>query len=241
MRKQQTKQTKIALYARVSTADKHQDFKVQLDDLISKADTWCPVSLPIIENKTQVTLLGGTTSSTVRLYVDKQTASGKKARPSFDQLLKDVANHKAHIVIAWKMDRMFRSTREFVLVTNDVLAQHKARLILVTQGLDWDFAESNPTAKLLAGILAVIAEFEHSLISERVKAGMAHAKSKGKHVGRQSIRGVTSGRLSELQELMTEQNYSYNDCVKYLYTKYDVDISKTSLMRRMKDYESGQD
>jgi DNA invertase Pin-like site-specific DNA recombinase len=43
---------------------------------------------------------------------------------------------------------------------------------------------TTPSGKALAGMLAVFAEFERSILKERVKAGIAEARSKGKDHGR---------------------------------------------------------
>jgi DNA invertase Pin-like site-specific DNA recombinase len=49
------------------------------------------------------------------------------------------------------------------------------------------------------GMLGVFAEFEREIIVERVHAGMATAKAKGKHVGRPKASEATLKRIRELR------------------------------------------
>jgi DNA invertase Pin-like site-specific DNA recombinase len=65
------------------------------------------------------------------------------------------------------------------------LASAGVRFIATTQSIDTD--ESNPTSKLLLYILAAVAEFEREMIRERVVAGLANAKHRGKQLGRRKL------------------------------------------------------
>ncbi len=60
----------------------------------------------------------------------------------------------------------------------------KVALIIPGQGIDT--SDANPCAQMLRGMLAVVAQFERSLIQERTKAGLAVARAKGKVLGRPS-------------------------------------------------------
>jgi DNA invertase Pin-like site-specific DNA recombinase len=56
-------------------------------------------------------------------------------------------------------------------------------LFLKTQGID----TTSPSGKAMFGMLSVFADFERSIIQERVRAGLARAKSQGKVLGRPKI------------------------------------------------------
>ena len=73
------------------------------------------------------------------------------------------------------------------------------------EGLGIDFISYNegadtttPQGKLLFGIMASLAEFERSLIAERVKAGMQRAKAQGKHTGRPALSSLTRAKVEGL-------------------------------------------
>lgn len=118
-------------------------------------------------------------------YVD--LASGKKGsdRQQLQQLLIDVGNGPDFsTVLVWKIDRFGRSISE-CLNNLEILGQHRVRFIAVTQGIDTD--EQSPGAQLYLHMLAAFAEFERTLIRERVIAGIARAKAQGKKFGRAPI------------------------------------------------------
>jgi DNA invertase Pin-like site-specific DNA recombinase len=149
---------KAAIYARVSTQD--QQCEMQLTELRSYVERmgWDGVE-----------------------YVEKASGKAGAKRPELTRLMNDAQQRRVDVVLVWKLDRFGRSVQEFV---DRVLALDRAgvRFIAVTQGIDTD--QGSPAGKLLMHILAAIAEFERDLIRERVKAGVAEAKRKGKHCGR---------------------------------------------------------
>ena len=57
---------------------------------------------------------------------------------------------------------------------------------------------TTPQGKLLFGIMSSLAEFERSLIAERVKAGMQRAKAQGTHTGRPALPSLTRAKVEEL-------------------------------------------
>lgn len=77
------------------------------------------------------------------------------------------------LVVA-KMDRAFRSAVD-ALVTHQELEKLGATLVVTESGIDG----TTPTGKMMLGLLAVFAEFERSLISQRTKAAMAVRKTLG--------------------------------------------------------------
>jgi DNA invertase Pin-like site-specific DNA recombinase len=69
----------------------------------------------------------------------------------------------------------------------------KIDLFLRQQGLD----TTTPTGKAMFQMLGVFAEFERAMIAERVRAGLARARSEGKHIGRPSIAPALEKRIRE--------------------------------------------
>ena len=116
------------------------------------------------------------------VQVITDTISGSKiSRKGLDQLMKAVRAGKVDVVLCYNLDRLGRSLSHLVQVLGEFTA-HKVALIIPGQGINT--SSSNPASALLLNVLAAIAQFEHSIIVERVKAGLAAAKARGVKLGR---------------------------------------------------------
>jgi DNA invertase Pin-like site-specific DNA recombinase len=109
-------------------------------------------------------------------------AKGRDKRPAFDALHRAAARREFDIVMAWGVDRLGRSLRDLVNFLDDLRALN-VDLFLKTQGID----TTSPSGKAMFGMLSVFADFERSIIQERVRAGLARAKGEGKTLGRPKI------------------------------------------------------
>jgi DNA invertase Pin-like site-specific DNA recombinase len=124
----------------------------------------------------------------------QDTMSGAKdSRPALRRLLADARARKFDAVVVWKIDRFGRSLRHLVNTLADLEALGVA-FISLRDGLDF----TTPSGKLQFHVLAAVAEFERSLISERVRAGMKMAIKKGKRCGRPRTK-VDADRVRELR------------------------------------------
>jgi DNA invertase Pin-like site-specific DNA recombinase len=128
-------------------------------------------------------------------YVDHGISGGKgrKDRPRFDALLRGVARREFDMVAAWSVDRLGRSLQDLVSFLSE-LQSKKVDLYLHQQALD----TSTPGGKAMFGMFSVFAEFERSIIQERVKAGLARARAKGKTLGRPRTSPKVEDRIREL-------------------------------------------
>jgi DNA invertase Pin-like site-specific DNA recombinase len=120
----------------------------------------------------------------VRVYKDHgiSGAKGRDKRPAFDALCRDAAQRKFDMVMAWSVDRLGRSLQDLVGFLSELHAL-RIDLFLHQQGLD----TTTPAGKAMFQMMGVFAEFERSMIQERVRAGLARAKSEGKRLGRPPI------------------------------------------------------
>ena len=117
----------------------------------------------------------------VRVYKDHgiSGAKGRDRRPEFDRLLRDAAQRKFDMVMAWSVDRLGRSLQDLVGFLSELHALH-IDLFLHQQSLD----TTTPGGKAMFQMLGVFAEFERAMIGERVRAGLRRAKDEGKQLGR---------------------------------------------------------
>jgi DNA invertase Pin-like site-specific DNA recombinase len=149
---------KAAAYLRVSTSDQSTDS--QLDAIQAHAVT---KGLEIVQ-----------------VFEDEGISGARRSRPALDQMMASVRRGEAQAVIVYKIDRLGRSMYHLVNLV-DELGRQGVDLVSVTEP---HMDTTTPSGKMLFGIMASMAEYERSLIAERVRAGMASAKKRGKRVGR---------------------------------------------------------
>jgi DNA invertase Pin-like site-specific DNA recombinase len=100
-------------------------------------------------------------------------AKGRDKRPGLDAMLNDASRRKFDVVMAWAIDRLGRSLID-LLSTIQHLEAVGVDLYLEQQNID----TTTPTGKVLFQITGAFAEFERSMIRQRVKAGLAPIKAK---------------------------------------------------------------
>jgi DNA invertase Pin-like site-specific DNA recombinase len=117
----------------------------------------------------------------VAVYRDQgiSGSKGREKRPGLDRLLQAVARRDIDMVAAWSVDRLGRSLIDLVGVLQELRVKG-VDLYLHQQGLD----TSTPSGRAMFQMLGVFAEFERSMIRERVMAGLARAKAEGTRLGR---------------------------------------------------------
>jgi DNA invertase Pin-like site-specific DNA recombinase len=114
-------------------------------------------------------------------YVDTGWSGKNAERPELRRCVADAKARRFDAIAVWKLDRWGRTVQQLV---NDIIDFDSAgiRFIAITQGIDTD--SSNPISRLLLHVMAAFAEFERSVINERVLAGVRNAQVKGTRTGR---------------------------------------------------------
>lgn len=120
----------------------------------------------------------------VQVYVDSGVSGSTRfrTRPAGEDLL--IAVQEGDIVIASKMDRMFRSSID-ALETVNILRDKKADLVLFDMGTQ-SVMRDGPS-KLFFAMLAAFAEFERGRIVERIQLGIHHKRKRGGYTGGRNI------------------------------------------------------
>jgi DNA invertase Pin-like site-specific DNA recombinase len=114
-------------------------------------------------------------------YVDHISGS-KDSRPHLNRLMADAHQRRFDAVVVWKIDRFGRSLKHLVTALAD-LAAYGVAFVSLRDNLDL----STPSGRLMFHVVAAMAEFERELIRERVRAGLANARAKGKRLGRRRV------------------------------------------------------
>lgn len=118
-------------------------------------------------------------------------AKGRDSRPGLDQMLKDASRRRFDVVMAWAIDRLGRSLID-LLGTIQTLEACGVDLYLDQQSID----TTTPAGRLMFQVTGAFAEFERSMIRQRVRAGLARAVQQGKQLGRPKIDPATQRTAS---------------------------------------------
>ena len=181
---------RTATYARVSTAE--QSPGLQHDGLRAFAER---AGLDVVAS-----------------YTDVAVSGRKEGRPDLDRLMSSARRRELDCVLVWKFDRFARSVSHLVRAL-DEFDHLGVRFVSVQDNVD----TTSPMGRAMFAVIGAMAELESALIAERVQAGMAAAKDRGRHVGRPATDGHLVARVEALarttelsvrkiqQSLMSEQ------------------------------------
>jgi DNA invertase Pin-like site-specific DNA recombinase len=111
-------------------------------------------------------------------------AKGRDQRPGLDRMLNDASRRKFDVVMTWAIDRLGRSLVD-LLSTVQTLEACGVDLFIEQQNLD----TTTPAGKLMFQVCGAFAEFERSMIRQRVKLGLKRAVAQGKQLGRPQVGG----------------------------------------------------
>src|SRR5713101_6301393 len=161
---------RVGLYARVSTHDQ-QTLPLQLHamrDFAAKRNWTIAVQI-------------------------KEVGSGASERELRQQLLAAARRREIDVVLVWRLDRWGRSVADLVSTLQEL--QHLGvGFVSLTEALDL----TTPAGRAMAALLAVFAEFEREILRERVRAGLAHAREKGKRLGRPQTAALHASQVRKL-------------------------------------------
>jgi DNA invertase Pin-like site-specific DNA recombinase len=197
---------RVALYARVSTSDKGQNPALQLTPLVEycKQRGW----------------------NVMGQFVDIGVSGVKSKRPELDRLLDNARKRKLDVICVWKLDRFGRSMKHLVN-TLEELQELGVSFVSYMESLDFTSA----TGKLMFNILAAFSQFERDIIAERVRAGMAIAKSKGVKIGRKATAPVYLAQVIKARE---------NEKLSIRQIADKTRIPKSTVQRTLKQYKCGE-
>jgi putative DNA-invertase from lambdoid prophage Rac len=187
---------RVALYTRVSTSD--QSCERQIAELTAYADR---ADFEIV--------------ATV-----KETASGaKNDRAERKKVMELARKGLVDMILVTELSRWGRSTTDLRLTIDQLASRHVA--IRALNGPDLDI--STAQGKLMLNLLAAISEFERDLLQERIKSGIAHARSKGTKSGR-AIGRPAFERKESVKRLLAQKK-----SVRTIAS--ELGISKTTVMK----------
>ena len=162
---------KTAIYARVSTDEQTTDNQVLKLKQVADRNGW----------------------KVEAIYADP-ISGAKSKRPELDKLMKAIMRKEIDMVMVWSVDRLGRSLQHLTTLLSDIHSKG-INLYLHQQGID----TTTPSGKMMFQMCGVFAEFERSMIRERVMAGLDRARSQGKRLGRPPIPPITVDKIKRLR------------------------------------------
>ena len=146
---------RVAIYARVSTADKNQTVENQLRDLLAVAERqdW-----QIVATFTDEGISG---------------AKGRDKRPAFDNLLKGVARKDFDLIACFSVCRIGRSLQDLISFLGDIQSKD-VDLYVHTQGLD----TSTPSGAMMFQLLSLFSSYERAILRDRILSGLRRTTKK---------------------------------------------------------------
>jgi DNA invertase Pin-like site-specific DNA recombinase len=173
---------KAAVYTRVSSMDQHPEMQEgELVDYVKRRG-W----------------------NLHKVYTDKGMSGTVERRKALDTLLADCRQKKIDIVVVWKFDRFARSLKQ-LLNALELFRTLNIGFVSCTEAID----TSLPHGEMLFQIIGAIAQWERSLIVERVRAGLKHARSQGKRLGRPPLRIFSPKDVAALRKERRLTNKPY--------------------------------
>ena len=185
---------RAVLYARVSTRDQHS-IPMQFDALRK----YCQLR-----------------EWEIITEIEEMESGSKNNREGREKVIRMAREGKCDVILVWKLNRWGRSTVD-LLLTLDELQAHKVAFVSLTEHLDL----TTPAGRMMAGILAVFAQFEREMLVENVKAGIAAYRAKNQTWGRPGT--------AQLQKEKARQLKADGRTIEYIVN--ELQISRASVYR----------
>lgn len=154
---------KVALYARVSTADQHSGLESQIRALKEHCER---------NNITDY-----------ELFTDENISGAKVSRPSLDRMMVSIKKGEFSTLVVYSFSRFARSTTHLLSALEE-MKKSETEFISITEKIE----TNSPMGRCFFTVIAAIGQLERELIVERVKNGLRNAKLKGKQIGRKKTR-----------------------------------------------------
>ena len=139
------------------------------------------------------------------VFRDEGISGATFTRPGLAELLSSIKS--GDTLTVWRLDRLGRSLFQLLALVRD-LDERGIQFRSLSEGID----TGSSGGRLLFHLLAAMAEFERSLISERTRAGMLAARARGTRMGRK--RSMTEEQLDQARAEITTAQRTVSDIAK---------------------------
>ena len=153
------------------------------------------------------------------IFEDKISGS-KDSREGLTKALDFLQN--GDTLVVWKLDRLGRSLANLISIIN-ALKEKNIGFISITEGMD----TTTPSGELFFHIFGALAQFERSLIQERVNAGLKSARARGRIGGRP--RAIDDEKLKVIKEALASGMSKVAVCRTF-------EVKRSTLIDTLKKY-----
>ena len=145
----------------------------------------------------------------LQIYRDQGVSGASSNRPALNELLKACRRGSVDVVVVWKFDRFARSLKQ-LMSGLEMCRALGIDFVSVTESID----TSLPSGELFFQMIGAVAQFERSLIGERVKSGLANARAKGKTLGRPPLRKLSCAATRQLRKERLQRDVPFRVLAK---------------------------
>lgn len=124
-------------------------------------------------------------------YEDKGLSGYYSDRPDFQRMLHDIEAGKIRAVACYKLDRISRKTSDLMRLL-EFFERHDVTLLVCSNNINTQIS----TSKIIIQVLAIIAEFERDILTERIQDNLMELSKDGRWMGGTTPTGFTSQRMS---------------------------------------------
>ena len=144
-----------------------------------------------------------------QIYRDQGVSGTGSNRPALNELLKACRRGSVDVVVVWKFDRFARSLKQ-LMSGLEMCRALGIDFVSVTESID----TSVPSGELVFQMIGAVAQFERSLIAERVKSGLAFARAEGRVLGRPSLRKLSRAESLQLKQERAQRHVPFRVLAK---------------------------
>lgn len=153
------------LYIRVSTEEQAKE-GYSIDAQRNKLTAYCQIH--------DIDILG--------YYIDDGISGKSLERPRVKELIADIKAKRIDTIVVFKLDRLTRSVKDLLMLM-DIFDKFKTKFISLSEQID----TSSATGRMFVQLLGVFAEWERSVIGERVVVGMEQRAKTGMYSARRVL------------------------------------------------------
>ena len=156
-------------------------------------------------------------------YVDDVSGKNIQDRPDMLRMLKDLEDGKINNVLVYKIDRLTRSTKNLIELT-ELFSYHHCEFSSLMESID----TSTATGRMFLKIVGIFAEFERENLAERITFGYEQKTREGNYTNTNGVYGydyIIGGGL-----VINEEE---SKIVKYIYDEYLNGLSMVSISKKL--------
>ena len=159
------------------------------------------------------------------LFTDEAISGAKVSRPALNRMMEAVERGEASQVVVFSFSRFARSTTH-LLQALQKFKEKDVQFVSITEKID----TNSPMGVAMFTILGALSQMEREIIAQRVKAGLANARAKGKIIGRRKT------RPSEVIRALLKQNMTFREIAKIASCSHGcISAEKKEMLKEARD------